>query len=91
MPTAKQNMTDEELRQARIQEQIDEWENRLKDHENEFTTEEVMKKITDPEVNTRDMDAFRQRMAFEHRKAETDPAECPGFFITKNGNLRRDY
>lgn len=90
--------TPEEANAERIADERAEWAEKLKDHKNEFTTEEVLAKMNatqadgkTPMMGTREIEAFRQRMAFEHMKAETDPPECPGFFVTRNGNLRRDY
>ena len=63
---------------------------------NEFTTEEVLKYIEsaaheENEINSATLYAYRQRQAFEHKKAINDPTNCPGWFITISGNIRRDY
>lgn len=63
---------------------------------NEFTTEEVLKYIEsaaheENEINSATLYAYRQRQAFEHKKERSDPTNCPGWFITISGNIRRDY
>ena len=68
---------------------VDEWVN-------EFTTEEVLKYIEsaaheENEINSTTLYAYRQRQAFEHKKAINDPTNCPGWFITISSNIRRDY
>lgn len=69
---------------------------RVNDWVNEFTTQEVMAYIEsaaheENEINGATLYAYRQRQAFEHKKALNDPTNCPGWFITISGNIRRDY
>jgi hypothetical protein len=63
---------------------------------NEFTTAEVLAYIEsaaheESGINAAELYAYRQRQAFEHKKAVNDPTNCPGWFITISGNIRRDY
>jgi len=76
-------------KEANSMDRVDEWVN-------EFTTEEVLKyiesaAIEENGINGATLYAYRQRQAFEHKKAINDPTNCPGWFITISGNIRRDY
>jgi hypothetical protein len=84
-------MTPEEAEVARKAADVAELEKQFANHKNEHTTEEVLAMVNAKDLQDNDRMALRHRLALEHRKDPTDPPECPGFFITVNGNLRRDW